>query len=172
VLALSLGTLTGPVIGAAAAQRSVPVLLTQPVTYRSVAIEVPNSWPVMTRQADVCGTAGPAALYGPRPTPRYGTACPYIRRLAVVVTLGGGDVIVPVGHEHRTTIDGIKAAVSVHHVTGGGTILVARFPGRGVWFSASAPGPSAPPSGGGDIGLVRQILATVHPSAPPRRPLP
>jgi hypothetical protein len=161
VLALSVGGAVSLGAPAASAQGPVASPLTQSVTYHGLTIDVPGSWAVMTRQADQCDTAGPAAIYGPPPHAPW-NFCPEFRKVAVVVTLGGGDRIAPVGPEHWRTIHGIKTAVSSQLTEGGGNVVVARFPGRGVWFSATAPPPSAPPSSGGGITVVRRILATVH----------
>jgi hypothetical protein len=158
-LALSLLLAALPLASAAAQPRS-PALV-RPVSYGGLTIDVPSGWAVMTRAQDACGNAGPVALYGPPPPPVH-QVCPLFRVLAVTVTLGGGDRVRPVGKETRHKIHGILTVESSRTVPGGGTELVARFPGRRVWFSANAPRPGAPPSSGGDITIVRRILGTVH----------
>jgi hypothetical protein len=138
----------------------------KPVTYGGLIIDVPPTWPVYQRSKETCGIPGPGVLVGPPPPPGTIIACPGVLSRGIVLTFGGPDGIVPAGPERRETINGVQAAISTSSF-GAGEVdgvrqwtseEVVRFPSRGVWLRAYAPGMES----AGVLDVVDQIVTTVR----------
>ena len=137
----------------------------KPVSYSGLTIDVPGTWPVYQRSKWPCGIRGPGVLVGH--SAPGAARCPAIigLPLAPVLTFGGPDVVVPVGPEKRSTVNGVEAAVSklgLFPGVGNGTTSeeVVRFPGHNAWLKATVPGRRS----AGVLGVIDQVVRTVRPS--------
>ena len=93
--------------------------------------------------------------------------CPAIIGLPLgpVLTFGGPDVVIAVGPEQHSTVNGVDVAVSKLGLLpglGNGTTSeeVVRFPGRNAWLRATVPGRRST----GVLGVIDQVVQTVRPS--------
>ena len=138
------------------------------VTYQSVSIGVPSSWPEFPRSLRfACSLAGPGVLVGP-PVLDTSFVCRHHARLEATVVEFGSGPIYTYPPEVRRSVHGVFAFVSsvivntaagpIPEPTPYGCLTIVRFPGRNVWLRIREPSTSPETA----CEQANRIVATIH----------
>ena len=140
------------------------------VTYHSVSIGVPSSWPEFPRSLRyACSLAGPGVLVGP-PVLDTSFVCRHQAPLNATVVEFGSGPIYTYPPEVRRSLHGVLAVISSVTVSTAagpipepnpyGCLTIVRFPGRNVWLRIREP--STSPETACD--QANRIVAMIHPA--------